>query len=879
MTKKSVYRSILTRLLSKERAEAIEGDLIEESIDNGKLWYHAEFCRLVFSVLYAKLLDQIQDAKQSQLMTLHYLKMALRSITHRLVYSFVAIMSLAVGMTVCLLILSFVNHERSFDSDFPDSDRIYRLIRVNSNTGSRIATFFNPMGVSFARDFPEVESFTQLYSRESLLTVNGNGQYRTLSMVSENFFEMFPAETIEGDPVSTLANPTGAVLTEAAAIQIYGRADVIGELFSVNNELEYRVGAVVSNNPRNTHFINNFFVGIENAPIITGSARVLEHPRIATTYNYFKLAPDTNIPDLQRKTYEYIRANIEPQFNYRVEYQALRDIHFTANLESEMSALDELIGVSKPYRSRVDLFIYGAVALLTLIVAGFNFVNLLIFQASKRTKEIGIRRTLGASRFQIAMLFLAESIAMALVASTIAILLTQLLGTYFANVVGSSMNSGALVPLPDVKLILLSAAIVGFIAGIYPAATNAGIAPVTALQDQCIGAISQFRVRSILIVIQFSVCVGLISCAAIINSQIDYALSKPLGYEPENVVVIENLRISRAGSQFELMRDEMLRDANVYEVASSTAIPTGQLGGVLVYFLVGENLEEPYSLRGVQVSEGFFDVLGINIVYGRTLNESLASDRGLRTEVDGGTQTDISTVINLAAVRAIGWNNPEEAIGSRIFRGNQYLTIVGIAEDAHFSSIRTPIEPMFFRLDDVRNEMLVRINPGNVPAALEAIDRAWNNHVPNYPIERSFLIDRYRSAYAGELRIRDVFSSLSAIAILLSCLGLYAFAALLTELRTKEIGIRKILGATVSRLVGLLSWEITRFILFANLIAWPVAWLSMERWLSNFAFRVDVSITILVLASISTFVLAFFTTAYKSYRVALANPVDALRYE
>jgi len=809
----------------------------------------------------------------------HYVKSAIRNLACHKLNAMISILGLAVGMAVCLLVASFVNYERGFDKSFPDREQTYRLIRENSDTGARLATFFQAITPALANNFPEVDSFTRFLHRDALIHDFGDSFYQPITLVDSNFFDFFPSEVLAGDPLTALADPSSAVLTEGGAVLLFGTADVIGRTFVVDNDFDFQVGAVIASNPEDSHFVHNFLINIENAPRITGSAQILEHPRIANTYNYLKLVPGSNIQELESKTMEFIRDSIEPQFNYRTLYQPLADIHFTSTLESEEPTLDSVLGIYKPFRDRSDLTIFSAVALLTLIVTAFNFVNLQIVQATQQSQNVGVRRTLGATRGDIAGQYLTESVLMSLAALFLGSTLSQLLTPLFCNLVGIPTDAFS---TPDLLLsgsAVLAAICVGLLAGLYPAALIAGQAPTAALRGEVPGSPRQFKIRSFLVILQFSICTGLIISSGIINQQIGFALSKPLGYEPDNVVVIEGLRSTGASQQFQVMQDQLLAENSISEAASSTAIPTGPLGGVLGYAKAGEPSDQTYSIRGLQMSESFVDAMGMELIAGRLLAESYSGDRSQRETVEGEARILSNVLINRAAVQAFGWSDPDEALGKQIYRGAQYFTVVGILEDAHFSSLRSAIEPMFFRLDNTRNYMLIKIREGSTESALQLIDEVWNQHVPDYPIQRSFLAEHYAAAYDRESRTLRLFTSLSLIAIAIACLGLHALAAYMAELRTKEIGIRKIVGASVSRITGLLSWDFSKMVLVANVIAWPTVWWLMQQWLANFAYQADISLFVFLAAGISTFSLALATTLQRSYKAAIANPVEALRFE
>ncbi len=812
-------------------------------------------------------------------MFVHIVKTALRSILSRKLYSSISILGLAVGMAVCMLIMSFVSHEQSFDNMHPDNERVYRIIRENADTGAGLAKFFNPMTAIFAQNFPEIESFTRLEMREALLSVDGDSQYQKLSMVDANFFSMFPSDVIAGDPTAAVTDLSSAVLTQSAAFRLFGEENAIGKTLTIDTDKEFRVSAIIADNHSNSHFVGNYFININNAPAIWNFPTILESFRAASTYHYVKLTGGVDIAELEAKTNAYIRSEFEPRFNYIVHYQALRDIHFTVGLLEELPARDEVTGQFKPYRESTNILMFATVGLLTLAIAVFNFVNLQVVQASKRGREIGIRRALGAQRNEIAFQFLIETVLMSLFALLIAIYLTQLFTPFFKSVVAAPLDVFTPSSFLEGILVFASALLLGLVAGAYPAAIIARLAPVKALKGELSDSLSSTKIRSLLVVLQFSVSIGLIISAGIISKQIDYALSIPLDFNPNNLVILDNVRNSRAGPSFDLMREQLLTEPGIQVVASSTVIPTDTGGGVLPFSKVGESEEITYSVRATQMSEDFFDVLQISLIAGRFISDDFATDRSVRLSAELGGGSRGSVTVNKALVNAMGWESPEQALGKGIYRGNQTYTIVGVVEDAHYQSIHSEIEPRFYALGNVRNFMLIRLAPAAGSSSLQAIDRVWEQHVPDFPIQRRFLSDSYAASYLSEGRTLRLFIGLSVIAVLLSCLGLYALASFIAERRTKEIGVRKVLGASVGKITGLLSWDFSKLIVLANLLTWPCVWFLMQQWLNGFSYRTDISFGIFLLAGCITLGMAISTIFIRSYRVATSNPIEALRTE
>ena len=808
----------------------------------------------------------------------HYLITALRNLGRNKFYSSISILGLATGMAVCLLVLAFVNHERGFDSMHPDGSRLYRLTWEDLGSSTRFATFQNPMGPLLAAGLPEIESESRFLMRETLITVADRSDYIDISMVDNNYFEMFTHQSFIGDPDTAIEDLNSAVLTIAAAESLFGETDAVGRVFTLNKEFDYTVAAVIENNPTNSHLVANVFINLNNAPRIYHIDTVLEQVRSDIVYQYVKLYSSANIAELEVKTAKYIRENIDPTYDRRVHYQALNDIHFTTFLQNEIPTSDSLTGVTKPFRERSDLVIFSAAALLTLFIATLNFINLFVVQGFRRSREIGVRCIIGATRLEVVRQFYFEILLMSLIAMLFAVSIYQAVTPMFASIV--SIPESAFALFPEKLLALLGLAIgVGLLAGFYPALLLAGIGPVRALRAQLAVSIGSSKLRSVLVVTQFSISIGLIIAASVVNSQIQFAFTKPLGFNPQNVVLVD-MGNREASAEYVSLYNQLNAEPDIESVTVGSQVPTQSLGEGALFSTTG-GADFPFSTRRVNAGTDYFKTLGIEMVAGREFSIDIRSDRLSRADANQPFYAGV--ILNETAARSMGWTNPDDAIGKQItgdipgivFTG----TIIGVAGDMHYQSIRTQVEPVSYLYIATRGTMAIKFKAGRAASALSAIDRVWNQNVPNFPIQRSFLVDDYERLYAGENRSFRLFTALSLVAIVIASLGLFALASSVTERRIKEIGIRKVLGATVASIATMLAWKFSKLVILANLLAWPLAWLFMERWLGNFPYRTDISASVFLLAGLITFAVAMLTTFQRVYTVATRNPITALRMD
>ncbi|MDA1369291.1 MAG: ABC transporter permease [Proteobacteria bacterium] len=817
-----------------------------------------------------------------------HLQMALRSLFKQRLYTAISAIGLAIGLSVFLLISLFIKHEIEFDGVHPDSDRVYRLNWTNVGTSANFATFFNPVAPILSEGLPEIETYSRLALRQHLVTINNQRQFRNISFVDTDFFELFSYPALSGstDSVEGRAN---VILTEAAALELFGSADAIGRILTIEDQFDFRVSGVVQNNPTASHLISNIFLNIENLPTVWGRPDFWDNFGSDVMYSYIRLVSGADPIEVKLKVFDFL-ANV-PGFGNEfidavdITLQPLRAIHFTTDLQNEMAIQDDISGIVKPLRQRSDVYVFSVVAVLTLGIALINFMNLQIVQSSKRTREVGIRKTIGAHREQVAAQFLTETVLVTFIALIIALLISEIFAPLFGSIVAVPLTASILFTPLALFLLLLLAIVVALLSGAYPALIIARLSPVNALRGEIVKGVSSARFRSSLVVLQFSISIGLMISCAVVNNQIDYALTKSLGFNPEKVVVV-NLQNSQVRGAYESMKSQLLSLSNIETVAAGSIIPTQSLSDGSAFVRVDDNDAPVLSTRRVSVSDDYFDALGMEFVAGRPLSDDFATDAmptfsPQNPEVSGGV------VFNEAAARAAGWNNSDDAIGQQLFSefsiGDTTIrlnyTVVGIVNDAHYGSVRSEIGPVSYTLDSLRSYMVIKLGGGDTGDSLADIDRVWSENVPDFPLRRVLLRESYSAFYAGENRTFILFTGFATIAVLIACLGLYGLASFMAERRTKEISIRKVLGATVESIAGLLAWDFCKLVIVANLIAWPATWWLMNDWLTSFAYRTDMDFLVFFLAGLFTFIMALFTTFQRAYGVAVTNPVDALRTE
>lgn len=816
-----------------------------------------------------------------------YIRAAFRNIGRRKIFGLISVLGLGTGIAIATMIGIFLRYETSFDTMHPNHERVYRLNWINVGTGAHFATFFNPVSPRLNEAIADIEDVTRIAPGEELVTVNGESHYRQVSFVDPNFFEFFQFDAIRGVAHDAVQNARSVILTRAAAEMLFGETDVLGRTITIDGSQDFTVGAVVENNPSNSHMTSNIFINMELLPVIWGWPNIWESWGSDQLYHYARLVPGTDPNTVSEAAVTYVNDNFreDAQEWLQVPLQPLTDIHFNTELQNEMPTRDSMTGVVKTQRRVSDLYVFVAVGILTLSIAAFNFMNLQIVQISNRLREVGVRKILGATRRQVVTQFMVETILLSLLAMFIGIVITELALPFFGNLVGANLPSG-MVFNPEVALSLVATVtLVTLLAGVYPASLAARLAPTLALKGEVAKNVGPAKVRTGLVLLQFSMATGLIIASSVVGSQINFAFSKPLGFDATGVVTMFASR-SVAQNSYPAIESELSRNPAIQSVSYANIVPSQDLSNGFSFGIDPNDPERQLSTRSVTMGYGAFELLGMEMVAGRSFSREFPGDEGPRFSPDLPLET-AGIVLNETAARQAGWTNPEEALGKLLvseftrndIRYRYEFTVVGVARDAHYRSVRSSIAPISYMLDPTSRQMIIKIDPAREAEALAAIDQAWAANVEGTPIRRITLADEYAAFYASENRTFSLIIGFAMVAVVIACLGLYGLTAYLVERRVKEVGIRKVLGATVAQLVALLSWDYTKLVIVASLVAWPAVWWFMVNWLSGFAYRTELELSLFAVASLAILSLAALTTSLRTLAAARANPIYALRTE
>ncbi len=793
----------------------------------------------------------------------NYLKSALRNLSRYKTYSAINIFGLAFGLTAVLLLSLHVFDEFTFDRYHSKSDNIYRLLLDFTQPGQATQTVDSVTGAlapAMAAQLVEVEAYAQLFALgRADVTYQQNEFYEPFLAADPRLFEMFDFEFIQGDPVSSLAGPDSVVITEDAAARFFGNEDPMGKVLE-SLRGNFQVTAVVADFPPNSHLQFDVFF---SAPGFFAEKATEWDDFDAVSY--LLLNPNTDLEALEARIAELVQANVPAPFNdmMSIRLQALTDIHFgSAGIQSNVS------GNSGQVNTVLTL---AAIAFFILFIACINYINLATARAMSRAGEIGVRKVIGAQRRQLLLQFLSESIILTLIAFAVALFATWLLLPLFNGFTGKSLSLGSMLAPSLSSSIVLFAIVVGIAAGAYPAVYLANTRILAALQGKEKASRASLNLRKGLVVAQFCLSVILLVATFVAIRQMDFISARSLGFDPENIVVMD-INSGASRGNFQAIKNELLSSPGVESVSVTSRVPGEwknivQLGAVAA----GQDASEAIRSSFMGVDQDFFATFGVDLVAGRNYS---------------GAESDANNVIiNQQLARMLNWDDP---VGQQLQlvlpQGDIYpLTVIGVAADYHFRSLHEPIGPLVLGAWNNPIQAIdyfsAKISGENMPATLVDLENAQGLYDPDTPFEFHFLEEQIAIFYESDELTTALFGIAAAIAVLIACLGLYGLSTFATLQRSKEIGIRKILGATVAQIITLLSLDFIKLILLANLIAWPVVFYLMNLWLNSFAYHTAMSLVSFLLAALLLVIVTFFTVSGHAFRVAMANPVDSIRYE
>lgn len=811
----------------------------------------------------------------------NYIKIGLRSLSKNKVYSFINILGLAVGIASCLLILVHVEDELSYDKFHKKADHLYKMVleRIYPDHVTHYAFVPHSYAGVAVQDYPEVKSAVRIFgggpanNPVMVRYIDENNEeivFEETGFIAadSNFFDIFSFKVIKGDRERALLGAQNLVITESTAVKYFGDKDPINKTL-ITDLGEFKVTAVCEDAPANSHFEFDFIVSIQSVPFIVQNENFIGF----SVHMYFELEPNASPTVLESKFAGMVKTYAAPQIEQRLnttfeEYVAagngynytlipLKDIHLYPV---------EYQGSFKTGGDINDVYIFISIAILILVIACINFMNLATARATERAKEVGVRKTLGSPRQLLIGQFLSESIILSVISTTIALGMVYLSLPYFNDITGKELAltfPGSLAfPMASAFAIL-----VGLLAGIYPAFFLSGFNPVDVLKGNMQTKKSSSWLRNGLVVFQFSISIILIAATLTVKDQMDYIQNKSMGYEKEKMLIVE--RASILEDQREAFLKEVRKLPGVTAAGGSGQIPVSQYFGQQ---FMPPGAAEVITVNAMSLDDHYMEVMDFELIAGRGFSEDF--------------NDSLSIIINEKTAELLGVEQPVGLTLSQADAADPTTIleyrIIGIVKDFHYMSLREEISPFVLMSTEGANPIVnfvtARIS-GDIPGMIAAIEDLWKGMAPQEPFKYNFLNEELNQQYKAESNSGSIFSLFALLAIIIACVGLFGLAAYMAGLRTKEIGVRKVMGASIISVVVLLSFDFTKLILVAVIIAIPVSWYFMEQWLGNFAYKTDINVLTFLAAGLAALGIALITVSYQSIKAAIVNPVKSLRDE
>lgn len=781
---------------------------------------------------------------------------AFRNIRRDKGHAFINVIGLSIGLAGCILIFLFVRNELSHDRFHTYAERTYRLT-INYPAFGQSISIPAITGPRMLEYFPEVEKAARLRRTDPVIQIDSE-LYRVENFFYTDpaFFEIFDFHLKIGDGVSVLQEPYTLIITESVANRFFGTTDVVGRTIEFVNDNTYTIRAVAEDPPLNSHITFNFLASFESLGSLESPWQHQGYLYLLLTHKDAEIKLQTKLDDISMGGHE----RFMEIFSYYVAgmshtLQPLTSIHLHSNLDREI----------KPPGDIQYIYIFSAVAIIILLIACVNYINLATARATRRSLEVGVRKVLGASRTQLVRQFLAESFILSALALIIALVVVELTLPLFNNLSGKEL----FIPYTSEIFFMLSFPVIIFLLGLFsggfPAFILAKYKPVTALKKIKTEGPAGLRLRKVLVVIQYVISISLIIAVMVTQNQIRYIQDKHLGFNKEHIVQIPLYDLPH--NTAESLKHEINRLAGTTSVSLATGSPLK----ASAMSSLGED-EESFLVRYVRVDHDYVRTTGIEIVEGRDFDIDIPGDKRY------------AAIVNETAIDKLGLEGIGDYVQVMRFsdRGSEAdeCSIIGIVHDFHHGSLREPILPTILYIDfRFFGHLIIRLQPGPVGVSINDIETVWRKFIDNQPFSYSFLDEEIDALYLSEKRFATVLSIFASLAIFLGALGLFGLASFTAEHRTKEIGIRKVLGATVTNIVTLISKDFVKLVLIAAVISAPMAYFIMGKWLENFAYRIDIGFDILILSALIALLLAIVTVSYNAVKAALSNPVDSLRYE
>jgi putative ABC transport system permease protein len=791
----------------------------------------------------------------------NYIKIAFRNLWRHKSFSLINIIGLAVGMAACFLIFMYVRFELSYDKFNQNFGQIYRL-NTDIKSPNEVLHWSNaspPMGPAIQADYPEVKANARVFGASFLVTnKNEKFQENNISFTDPAIFKIFTFPFIHGNAETALKDPFSMVLTETSAKKYFGGTDVVGKTLRLNDKQPVTITGVIKDVPLNSHFSFDMLI----------SASTMEKMKLIDMKEWgnfsnstYLLIPDANSAGkLQAKLPDFLIKHISEDkrrkgYNYVLFVEPLKEVYMDTFRGAQVNG------------NLSNVYIFSIVAIFILLIACINFINLTTARATERAKEVGIRKVVGAERRQLTAQFLGESVIICLISFVIAAALSQLLLPMFNQLAGKIISHN-IIEHGYIFILFIIALAIGFIAGIYPALILTNFDITTVLKGRFTSSVKGIFLRKGLVVVQFTISIVLIVGTIIVYNQLNYMRNQSLGFQKDQMLILDFSGDSLAQSMSETIKQELKQINGVLSASGSGTTPGN---GNNVAYTEAESRSGallPMNMNLYDVDFDFIPQYGMKMVAGRAFSNEFATD------------STKAFVINETTVKNLGYASAKDAVGKKFNQWGRTGTIIGVVQDFHFESLQQNVKPLNLRINPRNiNVFTLKVKGGDIPNTIAAVQSKWKTLVPQRPLTYYFLDQNFNKQYATEDRFGKLFMYFAVLAIMISCLGLLGLASYSTLQRTREIGIRKVLGASVPGIVNMLSKEFLLLVGIAAIIAFPLAWLGMHSWLKDFAYKIEIGWWVFAVAGILAMMIALTTVSFQAIRAALANPVKSLRSE
>lgn len=804
-------------------------------------------------------------------MTQNYIKIAWRNLKRHKLFSLINILGLSLGISTCFIIMLYVQDELSYDKFHENAANIARIVFRADINGGKIneSVTMAPVAQTLKNEFPEVKDATRLldYGHPKISYENNVFKDLRFAFADPNIFDIFTLSMIEGNPKTALLEPHTVVITQSTAKKYFGEEDAIGKtiLLATNDDQPYQVTGVIKDIPSNSHFHFDLFGSMTGFADATSDSWMY-----GGFHTYLLLKPGSEIEKMEARFPEMVRKYMGPQIQQQMglsleqfttkgnrlgfALQPLTDIHLNAFTTTEL----------EPGGNKMYVYIFGGIALFMVVVACVNFVNLSTANASKRAKEVGIRKVVGSGKFQLVKQFLSESIFITCLSLFIAFVWIQLALPIFNNIAAKDLSFDAKPIFAFIGLGIL----VGIVAGIYPAFYLSSFKPIAVLKGKPTTRFKNFNLRSRLVVFQFTISVVLIIGTIVVYQQMKYIQNKDLGFDKEQLITIPNSYA--LGRNEQVFKQQLLQDSRIISATASWYKPAGpsHYNNALAY--AQGNDKDVVNGVDYHVDEDYIPTMGMHIVSGRNFSKDFVTD-------------STAIILNETAAQAFGWNG-STAVGKTIIRQNSAkgdhvpFHVIAVVKNFNFKSLHETISPLYMTLDP-EGGLIFKIKTTEVAGLLSTMKEHWDSYQTEEPFTYAFMDDLFTKAYTAEQKTSVILNIFAVLTIFVACLGLFGLATHTAEQRTKEIGIRKVLGASAIRVTQMLANDFLKPIFIASVIAFPVAWWVMNSWLENFAYRINLAWWMFAFAGGIAFTIAILTICTQAFRAASVNPVDSLRDE